>query len=104
MAYPVYSTRFAQQELATGSYFWIAQPGFRTVLRDVDAANRSYPALMFVMGAGMQVIARFEVDGSTFNTFQWRGRQVFYAGENINFVVSSGEWDFTASGYQLTLP
>lgn len=55
-----------------------------------------------------QVLAYFNYTVNTFETFQWRGRQVFEAGQQFQLTNAVGSsfpgYSFQVSGYKLLLP
>jgi hypothetical protein len=76
--------------------------GYRAVVRDIDTYNGG-DLLQFASyfeGNDLQTI--WGVQWTNVNAWsnQWRGRQVFYAGESFHFRADSGV-DVTISGYLL---
>lgn len=102
----VYSTRFLQEVGLVGAAGYVIPAGFVGVVRDLDAYVAA-PLLtstdLFLVGAGGQKLAWWTTDADTTTTPEWRGRQVFAAGETVT-VVSTGSVDVTVSGYLLTAP
>jgi hypothetical protein len=110
MSQRVYSVRhFSAGGLTAGAGTVgpVVPAGFVWVVRDIDALEitGSTPAQMEVLNPNFQpfwfIDRNFPQVGAN---FQWRGRQVFQAGEQIGFKAFSGTWSIMCSGYSLTLP
>jgi hypothetical protein len=85
----------------------VVPDGSVIVLRDVDVVEASGGGagifqILSASGGIMWSVQRGA--GIAGAVFQWRGRQVFHAGEVITFQVVSGVWDVQASGYELSVP
>jgi hypothetical protein len=107
MASAVYSTRFFVQEALVGNLGYTVPDGYRAVLRDVDGFIDAYSGLtaLAIDGVGGATIAYWSVASGTFQTIQWRGRQVFNPGDIIGFLQTGADpVSVSASGYLLTLP
>ena len=90
----------------TGSDAFVVPTGFVCVVRDLDAyAGNSgvSPIHLRLLNALGGTIRLFQVDPDTNASFQWTGRQVFNAGEDVT-VLTDAPWDFAVSGYLLSLP
>lgn len=103
MATP-YSTRFADLAGLNGAFTYNVPEAFRLVLRDVDVyGNAGLSAIHFrILNPAGGTIWLFQVDTDTNASGQWRGRQVYNAGEAVTFTTD-GAMDVTASGYLLNL-
>jgi hypothetical protein len=103
---PVYSERFVAVSGLTSIVSYTVPAGYRMVLRDIDIFQGSQPTApdFRCRGAGGATI--FQITGGvlTDTWSAWRGRQVFYEGERVDFIANVGNCDVTASGYLLTLP
>lgn len=105
----VYSVRFyAAVGLAPGSYtVYTVPPGYTAIVRDIDcysSAGVSNAEIYFEGNLG-QTFFHAEVVATTQDSPQWRGRQVFEAGDTISVNVGgASNWDVTISGYLLALP
>lgn len=109
-AQPVYSLRiFAHASLinAAGTVGPIVPAGFVYVVRDItvvrDSAGATDNLIIFNQVTGVMlniVVASLDPGGG----FQWSGRQVYAAGEQVGFHAFVGTWGIACSGYQLTLP
>lgn len=101
----VYSTRFFALHGANGTFVYIVPAGRTAVVRDVDFYNGGglSPAYYFLQGSAGQAIDYFQSPDLVAHTHQWRGRQVYNAGESIT-VQSSQPSDITVSGYLLVNP
>lgn len=104
---PVYSIRIFAQGALTGTHPVTVPAGLVYVLRDVDVWSRTQTSgdAFAILGSNAQLLW-FVAIPPLVNPWigQWRGRQIFNAGETVTFESAGGEWDVTASGYQLTLP
>lgn len=102
---PIYVA--AAQTSGVGAVGPIVPAGLVYVLRDIDVTEQSDTAgaLVIVLNSAGGVLwaAKRETTGEL-GYYEWRGRQVYTAGEQIVFRVLSGTWDIMASGYQLTNP
>lgn len=112
----VYSTHLLSATVLTPGtpQAFLTPPGFVCVLRDVDVfANLGVSAGDLILadsytGAGFWYIDTTHISG--FNSFQWRGRQVFpyVEGEaqGFQFETDAGTntWYVRASGYLLSQP
>lgn len=105
----IYSTRFIQASGLSSSTSYLVPTGFVAIVRDLDAycdATLGF-ATLFLHGALGQAIAWHHWDATTEDQFAWRGRQVYYSGEDIEVAVATGigvAIDVTVSGYLLTAP
>lgn len=90
----------------SGSVSVTVPAGLVYVLRDVDAVNQSNAGSTFaILGAvGETIWFVNPIFNANDLVAQWRGRQVFNAGESFSFTAGTGAWAFTASGYSLTVP
>jgi hypothetical protein len=102
----VYSTRFLQALAHAGDMSYQVPPGYRAVVRDVDAflSPDNAPGAIYLWGALGQTIWIYSYGvAAGGNSTQWQGRQVFEETENI-WIHTTAPWDFTVSGYLLSLP
>ena len=104
----IYSTQLLKEAGFTGDFTVTTPTGFVTVLRDIDAyANNPLPSVSPIhlrlknsLGGTLWVV---QVDPDTEAFFQWRGRQVFPAGDSFT-ISTDAAWDYSVSGYLLTAP
>jgi hypothetical protein len=103
---PVYSTRLFTALALEDTQSITTEDGFVTVVRDIDVVvyDNSEAAFFAWSGDEGQLLWYFENAAGADTTFQWRGRQVFAAGLNMAWAISTGKADITVSGYKLTLP
>lgn len=102
----VYSTRFLQVLGHNGDASYQVPPGKLAIVRDVDAfvAPDNAPGAVYLWGALGQTIWLANWSGLADDlTQQWRGRQVYLAGENV-WIHTTAPADVTVSGYLLTTP
>lgn len=100
----VYSTRFFMQHAAGGGIYTVPA-GYTAVVRDIDifysGGVGSYVNVINpVYGTFAYAAFGASVDGALIS---WRGRQVFQAGEAIEWACTD-DVDLMASGYLLALP
>lgn len=110
MAGTVYSLRiFASGGLSpgAGTVGPVVPAGLVYILRDIDAfcstaaSGDNFVVFSQVGGVLWDLLLPTTPEGTG---FQWRGRQVYAAGEQVGFRSFQGTWAVAASGYQLTLP
>lgn len=107
MSRPVYSKRLFVEEGLNTNLGYTVPAGYVAVLRDVDVFCNLYSTSteFYVAGVGGAILWYVTVGALTDPSFyQWRGRQVFNAGDIITFAGSSNGVDMTASGYLLSTP
>ena len=100
----LYSERIWEGRNVT-SLAYTVPAGKRLVIRDIDCffgGGIGGGAANFTGTLG-QTFAYFSFTGLSSSAFEWRGRQVFYAGETVAMVSGQGI-DVTVSGYLLTEP
>lgn len=92
---------------ASGTLGPTVPAGFVYVLVDVEAYNRTIITSdnMAIANPSGGLLRVWVISGPTgVNQFQWTGRMVFNAGQQVGFRVGQGNWDVCASGYKLSLP
>lgn len=102
----VYSTRFLSAKGATSTGSFTVPNGYVAVVRDLDAyANSIAAAAIFLHGASGETLYWFDWGIATQEAVNWRGRQVYFAGESIEVEIAVGvadSVDYALSGYLLT--
>lgn len=107
MSSPVYSTQLiGAAGLGNTNIGYTVPAGYVCVLRDVDAfCHPTGSASAFVIAGNLSAVIWYWENASGFvGSGQWRGRQVFRPGQIITFEAQIGTYDFSASGYLLSLP
>lgn len=102
----VYSTRFVQGLAVAGDSSYHVPPGYRAVVRHVDAfiSPDNRPGAVYLWGALGQTLWLANWSGAIDdNTQSWDGRQVYEESENI-WIHTTAPADFAVSGYLLLLP
>jgi len=104
----VYSTRFgSKHDLIIGDPLSYTVPaGKIAVLRDIDAYNgviTGNTVYLELVGAPNVIIWQDSWGNNETGWRDWRGRQVFYAGDEFS-VYSTDLLDATMSGYLLDAP
>ena len=101
----VYSTRLLVVHNLVEVATYTVPDGFIAVVRDIDgyASAGLIQTVVTVYGNLSQVIDWWVIDTDTTVVHQWRGRQVLYAGEQLQ-VLTTGPADITISGYELVAP
>lgn len=112
MSAPVYSRLLAEANNPAVGYTDLGGPGEsnKWVIRDIHAVNATAP---FVLLTGPLLIQ----DGSLVEIasvrvwnlfaalpFDWNGRHVIEAGDDLTLYVGDSNWQVRISGYVLTLP
>jgi len=100
----VYSKRLYEgRNVSSGAL--VVPPGVVWVVRDIDAffGGGVSGGALNVTGTLGQTFAYFPYTGLVSSSFEWRGRQIFDAGDAWGFVSGAGV-DLTISGYELSLP
>jgi hypothetical protein len=100
----VYSTRFAALTLAPSgslSAIYTVPSGFVAVLRDIDGIVTSGGAGQLFLGMGATWWFEMPLLAAT-SGFQWRGRQVFLAGETISAQTVTATVQMHVTGYLLS--
>lgn len=105
MAVPVYSVKFFELQGLLGFVSYTVPPGYVAVVRDLDAYASAGAAAqnLYLIGNVLQTIWWHNWTGLSIATAQWRGRQVFVAGEQFHLNSDAGV-DVTVSGYLLSTP
>ena len=101
----VYSTRLLVCHNLVEVATYTVPDGFIAVVRDIDsyASAGLLEIAVTVFGNLSQIIDWWVIDTGTSIIHQWRGRQVLYAGEQLQ-VLTTGPTDITISGYELVAP
>jgi hypothetical protein len=107
MAAPVYSTRFIQAHGLSGTAAYSVPNGYVAIVRDVDSFIGTPAGLnsLYLHGALGQAIWWTEATVGQSQYASWRGRQVYFEGEDIEVEADVGitdGYDVTVSGYLLT--
>lgn len=109
----VYSTLFVRQFAATpGLYTYVVPDGQRAVVVSIDAncspgTRNQRAALQGFFVQDSEDVTWWQVlppDAVTNVQYHWEGRQVYNAGDVICFNALDGGWQFSLSGFLLTLP
>ena len=103
----VYSNRLIEEKGLSGPATFVVPAGYIAVIRDLDVyyGNQLFPAYARLIGAANQKLWSVSNSIGSESYAQWRGRQVFLAGETITVSVDEGgEADVTLSGYLLIAP
>jgi hypothetical protein len=108
----VYSKRLASGTVGStsGPAYFAPAPGLRWVLRDIRARNDVFPFPYSCGSFEVFVDGTFPIFtvpnalGFYEVTYGWEGHQVSDAGELVVVQASADSWEFTISGYELTLP
>lgn len=102
----VYSTRFIGAQGATAPISYTVPNGYVAVVRDLDAYSDTVAsAEIFLRNAEGGAIYFFTWGVAQQQSVEWRGRQVYFAGETITVDISVGALDaidVAVSGYLLT--
>lgn len=105
MALAVYSIRFMAWAATELGPSFTCPPGYVCVVRDADIYSGGGAMINWdisINGLAHFAAGQFTIEALA-QTAQWRGRQVFNAGEILTFA-SDGPTDGMISGYQLLLP
>jgi hypothetical protein len=115
MARPVYSTSFICTSLATSGVADgpLPEAGFVYIVRDIQVRTDESAAgnlLSFVMfeppfpGPPTVTLIQWNVPGPSVSDRHWEGRIVVPEGFSFFFLASTGSWDVSCCGYDLTVP
>jgi hypothetical protein len=102
-----YSIRFGAWSAISAAVSVVVPAGVVWILRDVDLVDSSITTGDFCNVEGHLNQSIFFARNQTATPgpwFEWRGRQVFNAGEHITVAPGAGAWHATLSGYQLVAP
>jgi hypothetical protein len=103
----VYSTRLLATHDQPGitPAVYVVPAGFTLVVVCIDAyfGSALSDRTCFAIGSAGQVFWSESVGPGLAGWRQWTGREVFYAGEDLQ-LFASDTWDLSASGYLLELP
>lgn len=100
----VYSTMFfaAQLTAATNLTAYTVPAGKVAVVRDFDCLVQAAGANGCGPVDGTRSLAwAFILNAGALTGGQWRGRQVFVAGEQFGWLITGGNWNVRCSGYLL---
>jgi len=102
----VYSTRFLQAHGASSGASFTVPNGYVAVVRDADIySNSTGFSAFYLQGADGQALWYAAYNPGDQKSQQWRGRQVYFAGETISVSVDVGgldSIDYAVSGYLLS--
>lgn len=102
MTPPVYSTQLVAAQNFSGDLVVPIGAGVVVVVRDLDVYFGGLTgATVELVGSAGQIIDAFSWEPLSSGTHQWRGRQVFTAGQTITLRTNFG-CDLSLSGYVLS--
>jgi hypothetical protein len=101
----VYSVKFFELHGLNGVSSVTVPAGHNYIVRDLDVYcdNSGAGGTFFFKGNQSQTIWHLSLAAFATTDGQWRGRQVFPAGQSFSVVADTNS-DVTVSGYDLTLP
>ena len=109
-----YSTRFMLVPAGAGAVYVTATvpAGYRWVVRGMDAVNsggsastsQGFQVAVYTGAIAAEVWSVGPPYALYYKPYHWEGHCVLYAGEQLTFQGNDGNWNFQASGFQLTVP